>query len=32
MALTETWLRSGNESDYVVRDICPNGYLFVYTN
>lgn len=28
LALTEMWLRSGSESDYVVRDICPNGYSF----
>ena len=30
MVITETWLRSGPESDYVVRDICPDGYLFTH--
>jgi hypothetical protein len=30
MALTETWLRPGNESDYIIRDICPNAYLYTH--
>ena len=30
-ALTETWLKPDDCSDYIIRDISPTGYAFVHT-
>ena len=31
LALTETWLKPDDRSDYTIRDISPTGYAFVHT-
>ena len=28
LAISETWLKSDENSDFVIRDICPSGYFF----
>ena len=30
MALTETWLKSNDESTFAIRDICPSGYCVLH--
>ena len=30
LAITETWLKAGEVSDYIIRDICPKGYKFIH--
>ena len=31
LALTETWLKPDDDSDYITRDITPTGYCFAHT-
>jgi hypothetical protein len=30
LAITKTWLKVGETSDYITRDICPKGYKFIH--
>lgn len=30
LAVTETWLRAGEDNDFVMRDICPYGFIFTH--
>ena len=29
-ALTETWLRSNDDNNFVTRELCPDGFVFTH--